>query len=179
LIEFDFKQEKAIAAICYLGSKNISSFDKYKACKLLFFADKAHLAKFARPITGDTYYALQYGPVPSKTLDLMNAIEQGYTIGPFAFDTRYQYPQILAGECDFSVLSKSDIEALDSAAEKYGPKSFAELKAITHELPAYTKADQKTNQMKFEDFFEEDEDAVRGASELANERGNLLKTFRV
>ena len=41
------------------------SVDKLELLKLVYMADRYHLRKYGRLISGDTYYAMQLGPVPS------------------------------------------------------------------------------------------------------------------
>ena len=57
-VQFKLDWEKSLAALVYLASKELPEFDKYKACKLIFLADKYHLVQYARPITGDFYFAV-------------------------------------------------------------------------------------------------------------------------
>jgi len=40
--------------------------------KLAFFADRYHLRNYARPISGDIYYAMKLGPVPSALKDIID-----------------------------------------------------------------------------------------------------------
>lgn len=47
--------------------------DVYNALKVLYFADKDHLAKYGRQICGESYVAMKDGPVPSCTYDLVKA----------------------------------------------------------------------------------------------------------
>lgn len=37
----------------------------HKLFKILWFADLLHLKQYGRSVTGDTYIAMNYGPVPS------------------------------------------------------------------------------------------------------------------
>ena len=48
---------------------------KMKALKLVYIADRYHLRKYGRLITNDTYFAMNYGPVPSGTKDIAEASE--------------------------------------------------------------------------------------------------------
>lgn len=186
-VRFEIDWEKSLAALVYLASKDLPEFDKYKACKLVFLSDKYHLVRFARPITGDAYYAVPYGPIPSQLLDRIDALEKGEDeelAGLLESDTRFTNPHFRAKtEANFSALSQSDIIALDRIAELFGNKNFAELKAITHAMPAYSKAWQaraegtKRALMSFEDFFEEDAEAVQGALEEMIEQYALESAF--
>jgi|SRR6267378_4696052 len=183
-MNFVFDREKTIAAIGYLAAKGLPELDKYRVCKLLFLADKVHLVKYARPITGDTYYAVQYGPIPTNILTLLTAFENNETqlevVGIEMRGVRPNYK--LKNPVDTSVLSKSDITVLDKVVDQYGLKSFGELKDLTHDMPAYTKAwntrpnGLQREVMQFEDFFEGEPEAVKGALARAKEDAELRKS---
>ncbi|MFB3902421.1 MAG: Panacea domain-containing protein [Acidobacteriota bacterium] len=60
-----------MAALTFLAA-NVKGLSKLPAAKLLYFADKYHLTRYGRPVIGDQYVKMEYGPVPSKALDWMN-----------------------------------------------------------------------------------------------------------
>jgi len=187
---FRFEENKAMAALVWIASRSmrIAELDKYKISKLIFLADKCHLVRYGRPITGDVYCALPYGPVPSNTLDLLNQLEKGSNerlAQLLELDRRYRYPRLSAISDTFArqQLSESDRAALDWAVDHFGHMTFDELKAITHQMPAYRKVwDEKpehrnSEPMSYEDFFEEDPEAVAGAFEEMLENDELRKAF--
>jgi uncharacterized phage-associated protein len=67
---------------------------------------------------------------------------------------------------DATKLSQSDLMALDQVMATYGKMGFGELKAVTHAMYTYKKAwNEKTTgvnaaDMHFEEFFDDDSDAV-------------------
>jgi len=162
--------------------------------KLLFLADKLHLVRYGRTVTGDRYAALQHGPVPSQTDNLLDALEGGIHGYPeleelskrVELDRRFEYPRIasrsIADEFVEDQLSESDLEVLNRVVELFGNRSFLELRAITHEAPAWEKAWEgrgaaRSSGMTFEDFFEEDEEAMPGVKEEAIENSALRSSF--
>jgi uncharacterized phage-associated protein len=188
---FDFQFDKAKAALLYLADGNLPEFTKGKACKLLFLTDKLHLVRYGRPTTGDSYSAMEHGPIPSRTLSLLDEIE-GTPASPeaidlsmvFVLDRKFKYPRLRAVQRpDLTALSESDVEALNQIIRQFGSRSFKELRSITHETPAYEKAwslrrnDKKANPMSFEDFFEEDEEAIVGMFEEMLENCRLREAF--
>jgi uncharacterized phage-associated protein len=192
MVTFQFDLEKTIAAIAFLAERNVPDLDKYKVGKLLFLADKYHLVRYGRTITGDGYCAMDHGPAPSSTLNLLKALHgrEGSRFGAWAqqllqfveVDTSYQYPRFRSKQGpNLDVLSESDLKALRHIVALYGQKTFAELKAITHEMPAYQKSRKggsgKAPRMKFEDFFEEDSEAREGIKEEMLENFALQKAF--
>ena len=200
-VDFPFDFEKALEAVVYLAAKDIPAFDKYKICKLLFLADKYHLVRFGRPITGDRYFALPHGPVPTAILKLLTKAVDGKTddtrvdtlLEVLAIDRSPLYPRFSvkdSAQMTYERLSKSDREALDEIVTRFGAKTFDELKVLTHGMVAYEKAWSKRKKkpvsknktlasvpMAFEDFFEEDSDAVSGAREEMIEDFTLRRVF--
>lgn len=172
-LTFTFDFEKTRAALLHLASKEIMEFTKYKAVKLLFLADREHLFRFGRPITGDSSDALPYGPVPSHMLSTLGGMEtilsedglpdqvsvDARTLAKsFVLETG-KHPTYRAIETpDLDQLSESDIMVLDKIAEEFGHRAFDEIYNFTHALKAYATVWQEGSTrrkfpMKFEDFF--------------------------
>ena len=63
---------KTAQAAAYLLYKSGGSMKHLKLMKLLYLADRLSWQERDYAITGDEYYSLPYGPVLSKTLDLMH-----------------------------------------------------------------------------------------------------------
>ncbi len=69
-IKFKPNAAKAVEVIVWFANKR-PGVDFHTILKLLFFADIYHLNQWGRPIIGDTYNALPYGPVAQTTYDLL------------------------------------------------------------------------------------------------------------
>ena len=188
--KFQFDEEKSAAAISYLASKRIQGLSKGKICKLIFLADKCHLVRYGRPITGDKICAMKDGPVPSGILNMLNRFLADPADPAVAIlsksvsvDRAYIHPHFQSDDFrlrDF--LSDTDVEALDATIARFGDKTFSELRAITHEMPAYYKAwnDNRPHDspaMDFEDFFEEDDDAIEAARQEMLDNLNIRKAL--
>jgi antitoxin SocA-like protein len=196
-VDFPFDFEKSLEALVYLAARNIDAFDEYKACKLIFLADKLHLVQHGRPITGDQHFALPLGPAPTKIRNLIAALVYGDAetvkrVDPgqlatlasvLKVDRSFQHPRLSAPQpFERECLSKSDVAALEETIERHGAKTFAELRAMTHEMVAYQNARKRkglkgSSPMSFEDFFEEDSDALSGARALMIEDHQLRQAF--
>ena len=70
MIRFRLNWQKAIEAVVWLAARE-PGMTFFYASKILYFADKYHLERYARPITGDIYVAMEMGPVPSRIYDLL------------------------------------------------------------------------------------------------------------
>jgi uncharacterized phage-associated protein len=186
-VEFKFDSKRTAAAIGYLVSKKLPDLTKYKICKLLFFADKLHLVRYGRTITGDDYFALDWGPIPSTTLDGLNdqhpfALRlQALLMRKHGGGRHPTYSLRSDATVDMRYLSKSDQKVLNNITEAYGQKSFDDLYDLTHLTPAYIRAwarkkeHERRSAMRFEEFFEDDENAVPGAREEMLENASLLE----
>ena len=74
---FDIDKSKAINSILFvLNELGDKKSDAHKVFKILYFADQKHLVTYGRPITGDTYLKMTYGPVPSFIRDVSEGNEK-------------------------------------------------------------------------------------------------------
>lgn len=191
-IEFKLDEDRSRDALVYLATKleelpSATGLDIYRACKLLFLADKLHLVRYGRTITGDRYFALDHGPAPNRILSLLQLFLEDENLpwlsSVLTVDHTYKHPRFRPKRPpEFESLSESDIEALDETIARHGSKTFAELKALTHEMVAYQNAWGKRGErgsaaMNFEDFFDEDSDAIAGVLEEAIEDALLAKAL--
>ena len=141
-IRYKFNAEKAIEVLLYIAEK---SNNIYNVLKVLYFADKEHLAKYGRLICGDSYVAMSHGPVPSGAYDLIKyARGDGFCqtdvpiTGVFTIQGRTIVPRRKA---NLDLLSESDMECLDAAIGRYGDLPFSQLKRLSHDK-AYEAADE-------------------------------------
>ena len=190
VVQFEFDYEKTIAASLYIVSKNLPELTMAKLFKLLYFSDKDHLVRYGRTITGDEYVAMKDGPVPSNLYDLFKELRNKPSSQPAVMLAKnimleastYQYPRLSAlGTIDPMQLSISDIESLDRILFEFGQFTFLRLRSLTHDTPAWENAwSERTNDsapMRFEDFFEEDPNAIVGAKEEMLENFALKMAF--
>lgn len=120
---------KAIEAIVYLASQ-INDPTKMKICKMLYFADKLHMSRYGRFITGDFYVAMEHGPVPSKIYDIIRRVERGEENDAFSVPN----PRSIAPKrpADLYEFSDTDIECLEEILRDYGNKSAKQLRDMSH-----------------------------------------------
>lgn len=135
-----FQYNAAVNAILYALSVLDKKMDMHKLCKILYFADQKHLSLYGRSITGDTYIAMEYGPVPSNVDDILKAVRgdsffSGYVDdlkSKIHFENRFIIKGLL--EADMNELSETDIECLDYAISLCKDKSFGQLTEMSHGL---------------------------------------------
>ena len=70
--QFEFHPEKSLAVASYLANR--SGETMYTILKMVYLADRLHLEKYGRPITGDRFIAMAEGACPSKIYDSMKVL---------------------------------------------------------------------------------------------------------
>ena len=144
---FETSHEKATQALNYLALRAGGTVSKMKAIKLIFFADRYHLRKYGRPVTGDVYWAMEKGPVASLAMNLaahdecpddyLEAPERTYAAKFLSSGPRHS---VLSREpVDYDVFSETDAEALDFAWREFGALPSWELCQVTHAYPEWRK----------------------------------------
>lgn len=135
-MSYQFKPEKTVASIGYLVQQ--TGADLYSVMKMLYLADKAHLGAFGRTITGDSYTAMEKGPLPERAYNLCKYVRGSastFTPMPQARDFLQMegYNFCLVTQPDLDELSSSDIEALDQAASLHKQGGWKELFDASHD----------------------------------------------
>jgi uncharacterized phage-associated protein len=150
-LKFIPKLDKIVELLLYLAHKRPGA-DKYQAVKFFYLADREHLARYGRPITFDNYYALWYGPVASKALDLIEGdpwvlrkaklkeLPFKTTSGKAPNGSETIFLSDPTRAVNFDLFSKTDLRVFDEVLEKYGNASFKELMDMTHGHEAYQAA---------------------------------------
>ncbi|HVU56130.1 MAG TPA: Panacea domain-containing protein [Puia sp.] len=138
-----------------------------KAIKLIWLSDRLHLRNFGRTITGDTYFAFKYGPVPSSTRDILESNSSFLSEDELSYSTNYlsiisnrEYSS--AGAPLMKVFSETDISTIDEVVKAYGKYDQFQLSDISHEFPEWKKWEKAFTQkmgsrflIDFEDFFKD------------------------
>ena len=172
-IRFKFDVEKFITCVAFFAGKKLPGLTKLKACKLLYYVDKHHLIRYGRPVTGDIYYRLDNGPVPSASLNIMDEVisrdevlSQGEEsnsekLSKYLKIQRFpnKYPLFqLKQNPELENLSESEIEALEQVINKHGHCSASALIESTHSEVPWQKSAPNA-EIDYRLFFENDPDA--------------------
>jgi hypothetical protein len=178
-LRFQFDEKKGVEALTYIASKwpEITAF---YASKVLFYAEKYHLNRYARPIVADTFIAMPNGPVPSTIYNFIEgeldqagdpeAITRAFTV------TKERYSRIRAErQPDYEALSPSDLECLDEAIAfcrpfEKAPRGFSALSNLTHLEKSWRTA-STNGPMLYEAMIDDDNPArdqiIQEAAEFA------------
>lgn len=123
-----YNLEKTTEAIVYICNR-IGQVGKHRLNKILYYADKWHLAYAGRTVTGDSYKKLANGPAPKQTYQLI-----GFYPDSFSSSLIIEGRNIKAKK-DFKKweLSDSDIDALEQGIEETDGLSFRALSEKSHD----------------------------------------------
>lgn len=133
-----FDKEKSLNALLYVANR-VQRKDFHKIFKIIYFADRQHLADWGRPITGDTYIAMEAGPMPSRLYDMLKIVRgDSYLpdtegLGKYFQVENWMYMRPLQ-DADLHKLSASEQEAMSEAIEKYAALSYDEIKEKSHDV---------------------------------------------
>lgn len=162
-----FNYKKATQALNFFSCKEGGKMNKMKAIKLIWLADRLHLRSHGRTITGDIYFALKHGPVPSTTRDILELNSFSLDEDELQYSNEYisitgQYNYESKSELDKNVFSVTDLNSLEEIYFAYGKFDHYNLRDISHAFPEWKKYESALNKrissrfsMNFIDFFED------------------------
>ena len=144
-------------SVLFLLNSASGDLDQYKIAKAVFLADVSHLNRYGRPITYDNYVAMDFGPVPSKTYELLSKSPETLEVEVKAQEHKRNFFGPLRRHEELE-LSESDEIELESALKTVEPMSFGKLMKLTHDHIAWKTARQgkknRAPQMEYAQLFE-------------------------
>ncbi len=159
-IVFRLNKQKALSSAAYIIRGCGGNIGRLKLLKLIFIADRYHIRKYLRPVTGDKYYAMKLGPVATFLYNVC----KGLTTGE-GFVRRGSKPNEMRlgeKEIETNIFSPSDIEALEFALTRFGNLDFNKLTKVVHAYPEWAKFAARfeknpegREEIDFADFFDE------------------------
>lgn len=158
-----YQHKKAAQLINYFAAYNQGAINKMKAFKLIWLVDRLHLRRYARTVTGDTHYAMVWGPVPSSTKNFVESKVNPQSLEKHYFDQYLTLDgQIINSiqNVNPKVFSETDLEVADEILKNYNALDQFELANYSHHFPEWRRFQEKIEKtgssykMDFNDFFE-------------------------
>jgi uncharacterized phage-associated protein len=134
---FDFRKTLAAAAEL-LRLEPQRQMPYLRLLKLLYIADREALHEIGRPITGDRHVAMRYGPVPSRTYDIIKG-EDTYSPEFFRHIEKQGYQLHLVDDPGNGSLNRFEIRKLRAIAERYREKDQWDTVELTHAFPEWQR----------------------------------------
>ena len=133
------KYQNAILYLCQKLEGEVHG--KKKLAKLLYFADFDLYEKNQKSITGDVYYALPMGPVPSALEEITAEMAKKKLLGVEQADEREGYNPTEVYKCiaepNLSVFDDEEKKMLDRIVIKYGHLNGKQLEELSHAEAPY------------------------------------------
>lgn len=134
---------KLNAIILYFANNtNPQYLGKVKLMKLFYYLDFTHLKKYGTPITGDQYFHLEKGPIPSAIMNLIGELATDPESSKLAGDITVYSPegtrmlQVKAlrdfNEADEALFGKSELQMLKEVTERFADESTDSLIETSH-----------------------------------------------
>lgn len=145
------KYQNAVLYLCQKLKGEVRG--KKKLAKLLYFADFDLYEKIQKTITGDTYYALPMGPVPSLLEEVTGDMEKKGIISINKIEDVPGYNPTEVYRCliepDLTVFTVEEKSMLDRIIVKYGHLNGKQLEELSHLEAPYIGTELK-NKIPYE-----------------------------
>jgi uncharacterized phage-associated protein/DNA-binding transcriptional regulator YiaG len=131
---------------------------KTKLNKLLFYTDFCHFKKTGFSVSGATYRAIQFGPVPNDYDTLYQEVIKKEKVecvvsedGDFISE---QYLPIKNKTFDASLFSEDEIKTLNKVSQKFKGINAKKIKDISHEETAWIENEKSKGLISFDYAFD-------------------------
>lgn len=137
-IRYSFNEEKTINVVLYIAER-LKRRDFHKIFKILYFSDREYLNQYGMTITGDTYIAMDAGPVPTKTYDMFKIVrgdsymQDTKRLGKYFAVSNWMFVQPLQ-EAKVDDIAPAEQAVINTMIERYGDMSYDEIKEKSHDV---------------------------------------------
>lgn len=127
---------------------------KTKINKLLFYTDFLMYKRTAHSMTGITYKAIPYGPVPAEydKLYIKLADDNKINIVPIAFNDGNYGEKIVGSENSFNDFSKIELEVLSSVINQFKTSTTKEVVDLSHIEPAWIENEPERQLISYQKY---------------------------
>lgn len=128
-------QQQLLEKVLYVLSKT-GGLDYYHLFKILYFAERSYLTRFCRKMVEDNFCALPLGPVPTNLYDAIRGNHSPLSVALWQDIRRAgedaAFVLIPQREPNMDYIAKCEAAILDEAVDEYAPKTFDQLKNLSH-----------------------------------------------
>ncbi len=121
-----FNEKRILQRISYLLSLNNNEMDKLKLIKELYLIDRVSIDEDNSSVSGDDFFSLKYGPVLSKTLNIINDIPNDNSWSEYISINNNKKIRLIK-PFDEGRLSKRDKYFIQFVSDKYKEYTISQL----------------------------------------------------
>lgn len=116
-----FNVRKATQVVCRFIAKEGGQMNHLKLMKLLYLTDRIAFTHWRIPVIGDRYCSMEYGPMLSGVLDLVNQkiYFQGKEYWNKHISNRIRNTITNISPCEYDELSLREIQLIDNISERF------------------------------------------------------------
>lgn len=132
---------KAILAY-FANETNGQYLGKVKLMKLFYFLDFMHVKKYGSPVTFDTYYNLEHGPIPSRIKNMVDTAADSAEESQLNDVIVCEFPEGIKmckivptrkfTEEDKLLFSESELKVLQEVVKRFGNSKMQEIEDASH-----------------------------------------------
>lgn len=153
-----FNQRKVAQMAAHLLDRGRGRMNYLKLMKLLYLADRESMRRHGQPISGDRYVSMDYGPVLSQTLNLINGAvrpQEGGWNHWIADKAGYEISLRRKASRDaLDELSDADLDVLNAVYAKFRRMDQWKLRDYTHRYcPEWTDPEGSSLPIEYVDIF--------------------------
>lgn len=142
-----------VAAVGHLLISRIGSTFVTKMNKLMFYADFIHYKRHGYGITGLSYRALQYGPVPESWGTVYGTMS-GISMEEFVYPSGQSGIQLeINAEADYSALDEKEIATVETVCKLFADMNAGEISETSHKEKAWIANHQTRAEISYQDAF--------------------------
>ena len=134
IYRYDAKRQEE--AILFFGQQiNNTYLGRTKLNKLLYYTDYEWIRNKGASITGETYVAMQFGPVPKHIKETLERLEkaQAIRVEKAKIGNYDQDRYVILREPDLSVFTSEEVAHLNSVARRFESWTAKQMSDLTHE----------------------------------------------
>lgn len=136
----NFEQNKLKAMVLYILNVT-GGIDFYHIFKILYFAEREHLAQWGHRMIADDFCALDYGPVPSQLYNAIKTMDKPDSQFASTLHSAMDFagadaPNVIIAKetTDMEYISTSEKNALDKSIKENASLTFSQLKEKSHDI---------------------------------------------
>lgn len=143
----EFNERKATEIAYFFLSELGGEAQLYNLLKLIYLADRKSLIESGRPMTFDKMYAMDKGPVPSRSY---NVIDEGRGDGTWDeyMESGEEHEVRITSEMNRQEVSEYELGLLEEVMDELDEVSWKELYKKTHDLPEFEGKDPNGSRIK-------------------------------
>lgn len=175
-MHFDYNEQKTTELILYIAlvTESDATAGAIKLDKIPYFADRAHLVHYGKPITGASYQKRDQGPALRSMLRIIERLETDGSAKTVIRD-HYGHRQkrlVALREPDLSLFTAEEIATVDSIVRQFWGITATEVSKISHEDAGWSSVEEGLtipHSMAFVGEPEVTEEVAKRARELAEQ----------